>query len=170
MKSKANNIAKQEIKKALEEDPSVFAYDEVYDDMKSEAASGNQDKGTKKPKYMDNLMKSAELRKREKERREEKTIQKEREQEGDEFKDKEAFVTTAYKEKLKELRETEARERNEAACEGKNLFFSIYFKLITFFAANSSFGCEEAARSEWLLSPLIESGDWIRKDSISIIK
>lgn len=121
MKSKANNLAKQEIKKALEEDPSVFAYDDVYDDMKSAAAgvSGNETKGPKKPKYMDNLLKSAELRKREKDRREEKMIQKEREKEGDEFKDKEAFVTSAYKEKLIELRQTEARERNEAAFEDR---------------------------------------------------
>lgn len=119
MQSKANNIAKQEIKKALEEDPSVFAYDEVYDNMKSEATGGGQGKEERKPKYMANLMKSADLRKREKERREEKMVQKEREQEGDEFRDKEAFVTTAYKEKMKELRETEAREKNEAAYEGK---------------------------------------------------
>ena len=123
MKSKANNLAKKEIKKALEEDPSVFAYDEVYDDMKSEAAGSSEEKSAKKPKYMDNLLKAAELRKREKERREEKMIQKEREQEGDEFRDKEAFVTTAYKEKLIELRETEARERNEAAYEGKDTSF-----------------------------------------------
>ena len=120
MRSKANNLAKVEIRKALDEDPSVFAYDEVYDDMKSQKGKTDDKQGeVKKAKYMDKLLKSAELRKREQERREEKQIQKEREREGDQFKDKEAFVTTAYKEKLKELRETEAREKNEAECEAR---------------------------------------------------
>jgi hypothetical protein len=128
MRSKANNLVKKEIQKAVAEDPNVFEYDEIYDDMKSAATAGSshpagkEGEQQKKPKYMDSLLKSAELRQREKDRREEKLIQKEREREGDEFKDKEAFVTTAYKEKLKELRETEARERNEAACEGEYLF------------------------------------------------
>lgn len=66
---------------------------------------------------MTNLLKSAELRKREHERREEKKIQKEREEEGSAFQDKEAFITTAYKEKLKELKETEEREERESRCE-----------------------------------------------------
>lgn len=40
-------------------------------------------------------------------------IQKEREKEGDEFKDKEVFVTTAYKKKLEELRIEEEKEKRE---------------------------------------------------------
>ena len=41
-------------------------------------------------------MKSAAMRKREQERRLERKIQKEREAEGDEYEDKEAFVTSSY--------------------------------------------------------------------------
>lgn len=40
-------------------------------------------------------------------------IQKEREKEGDEFADKEIFVTSAYKKKLEELRKEEEREKYE---------------------------------------------------------
>jgi hypothetical protein len=38
-------------------------------------------------------------------------IQREREMEGDEFKDKEAFVTQAYKDQLAEIRRAEEEER-----------------------------------------------------------
>ena len=38
-------------------------------------------------------------------------IQRERELEGDEFKDKEAFVTQAYKDQMAELRRAEEEER-----------------------------------------------------------
>lgn len=53
----------------------------------------------------------------------EKKIQKEREMEGDEFKDKEAFLTTAYKKKLQEKSEEEEREKKEAELEGNNSSF-----------------------------------------------
>lgn len=39
--------------------------------------------------------------------------QREREKEGEEFRDKEEFVTEAYKKKLVEIRETEALEKLE---------------------------------------------------------
>lgn len=119
MTSKTNSLQRGEINRALEEDPNIFAYDEVYDELKGkkESSSSSTTGQKKEPKYMTNLLKSAELRKREHERREEKKIQKEREEEGDQFNDKEAFITSAYKEKLKELKETEEREKKEAVCE-----------------------------------------------------
>lgn len=40
-------------------------------------------------------------------------IQKEREEEGEEFKGKEVFVTTAYKKKLEEMQEEEEKEKRE---------------------------------------------------------
>lgn len=45
-------------------------------------------------------------------------IQREREMEGDEFKEKEAFVTQAYKDQMAELRkaEEEERKREGALC------------------------------------------------------
>ncbi len=44
-------------------------------------------------------------------RAEEKMIQREREMEGDEFADKEAFVTQAYKDQMAELRRAEEEEK-----------------------------------------------------------
>jgi coiled-coil domain-containing protein 55 len=38
-------------------------------------------------------------------------IQREREMEGDEFKDKEAFVTQAYKDQMAEVRKAEEEEK-----------------------------------------------------------
>ena len=38
-------------------------------------------------------------------------IQREREAEGDEFRDKEAFVTQAYKDQMAEVRKAEEEER-----------------------------------------------------------
>lgn len=38
-------------------------------------------------------------------------LQRERELEGDEFKDKEAFVTQAYKDQMEEVRKAEEEER-----------------------------------------------------------
>lgn len=105
------------MKKALEEDPNVFEYDDVYDDIKSSKGAAGTSGKEVKPRYMENLMKSAESRKREKERREEKKIQKEREAEGDLFGDKDSFVTSAYKQKLIELQEAEEREAREKKSE-----------------------------------------------------
>ena len=60
---------------------------------------------------MNQLIKSAEQRKIESERRTERKVQKERETEGDMYQDKEAFVTSAYKAKLAELKKLEEEER-----------------------------------------------------------
>jgi coiled-coil domain-containing protein 55 len=44
-------------------------------------------------------------------RAEEKMIQREREAEGDEFHDKDAFVTQAYKDQMAEVRRAEEEEK-----------------------------------------------------------
>lgn len=71
--------------KAVEEDPTVFQYDEVYDEMDSKRkfqklARKDIDKN---PKYISKLLAAAEKRKIENERRIERQVQKEREAEGD---------------------------------------------------------------------------------------
>jgi len=97
--------------KALEEDPTIFQYDEIYDEMQEKKEEKKQAPTEKKPKYINQLLRSAELRKLETERRTERKIQKERENEGDEFKDKESFITPAYQAKLEERKQQEAEER-----------------------------------------------------------
>lgn len=62
--------------KAFDEDPTVFQYDEVYDGMKMEKELKKIDKSKdlKKPRYIENLMKSAKKRKTENERRIERQV------------------------------------------------------------------------------------------------
>jgi coiled-coil domain-containing protein 55 len=71
-------------------------------------------------------MKTAEKRKMENERRVERQVQKEREEEGLEFKDKEEFVTSAYRAKLEEFRLQEERERLEDAVEGIQTAYQLF--------------------------------------------
>lgn len=101
--------------KALEEDPTVYQYDEIYEEIdqkKKESKLARKDID-KKPKYINKLLAAADRRKRENEKRIEKQVQKEREAEGDEFKDKESFVTTAYRKKLEEMKALEEAEQRE---------------------------------------------------------
>ncbi|KAH0565335.1 hypothetical protein GP486_001267 [Trichoglossum hirsutum] len=101
-------------------DPSIYDYDKAYESMKSiERAKKSKDEADladRKPKYMDSLLAAAEVRKRDQLRAKEKMLQREREAEGDEFADKERFVTGAYKEQQAEmarLEEEEARKEED---------------------------------------------------------
>lgn len=107
----------EEAAKAAESavDPSVYDYDGVWDDMKSvdrqKQKVEEQDAAERKPKYMESLLEAAEIRKRDALRAKERMLQREREAEGDEFADKEKFVTTAYKKQQVELLKVEEEER-----------------------------------------------------------
>nr|CAG4642784.1 EOG090X0D2W [Evadne anonyx] len=109
-KSVQRNQARQAALKALEEDPTIFQYDEIYDEIKEKKEQAKPAPAEKKPKYIKQLLRSAEQRKLETERRTERKIQKERDNEGDEFKDKESFITPAYQAKLQERKEQEEEE------------------------------------------------------------
>ncbi|MEE6468584.1 hypothetical protein FKM82_008322 [Ascaphus truei] len=120
VKKRVMKQTKLEIQKALEEDSTVYEYDKVYDDLQKKKEESNVKLlagKDKKPKYIQSLLKAVEVRKKEQDRRMEKKIQKEREMEGEEFQDKEAFVTSAYKKKLLENADEEEREKREAAME-----------------------------------------------------
>lgn len=71
----------------------------------------------KKAKYITKLLETADKRKKEHERRIERQVQKEREEEGEMFKDKESFVTSAYRQKLEEMKKAEEDEKREAYLE-----------------------------------------------------
>ncbi|CCX06365.1 Similar to Nuclear speckle splicing regulatory protein 1 homolog; acc. no. O14009 [Pyronema omphalodes CBS 100304] len=110
-----NEMSKKAEKAAAEIDPSVYDYDAVWDDMKSvdrkKKKAEELDAVERKPKYMQNLLESAEIRKRDQLRAKEKMLQKEREAEGEEFADKESFVTSAYKKQQEEMKKLEEEER-----------------------------------------------------------
>ncbi|KAL8939991.1 MAG: hypothetical protein Q9211_002495 [Gyalolechia sp. 1 TL-2023] len=113
-----NHTTSKHAQTAQSLDPSIYDYDAVYDSLHSkpksstDASSSNPSTaaGTKKPKYMQSLLAAAETRKRDQLRAKEKMLAKERELEGDEFADKEKFVTAAYKRQQEELRKAEAEE------------------------------------------------------------
>ena len=105
----ALQTAKRHTEKANTVDSTMYDYDAVYDSfhMPKKHSKGTETAG---PKYMTNLLKSAEVRKRDQLRAKERLLQKEREAEGDEFFDKEKFVTGAYKAQQEEIRRLEEEE------------------------------------------------------------
>ncbi|RMZ82131.1 hypothetical protein DV737_g2181, partial [Chaetothyriales sp. CBS 132003] len=103
--------------KVAEVDSSVYDYDGAYDSFSSAAKrtaaskNGAESAAAAGPKYMKNLLASSEQRKRDQLRAREKALQRERELEGDEFADKDKFVTSAYKKQQEELRVQEEEEQ-----------------------------------------------------------
>ncbi|KAJ4487930.1 coiled-coil domain-containing protein 55-domain containing protein [Lentinula aciculospora] len=114
-----NVLTSKKLKKQMEEekkvDSTVYEYDEIWDKMqmaKSQQKEAKEAESSKrKPKYIHNLLSSAATRKLDHLRAEEKMMQRERELEGDEFADKESFVTQAYKDQMEEVRKAEEEEK-----------------------------------------------------------
>lgn len=100
---------------ALKEDPTIFQYDEVYDDMTASREEAKKAKSSevRQSKYINKLLVAAEKRKIEYESRLERQVQKERAAEGDQFKDKEVFVTAAYRAKLETMKQAEEAAQRE---------------------------------------------------------
>ena len=89
-------------------DNNIFDYDAVYDSLHVATA---KKKGQGGPQYMGQLLKAAEVRKRDQLRAKEAMLLREREAEGEEFADKEKFVTAAYEAQQAEVRRLEEEER-----------------------------------------------------------
>lgn len=108
--------AKKHDAAASQVDPSIYDYDDAYETFHA-PKDGMKDSAGKPsgPKYMTSLLQSAEVRKRDQLRAKEKLLQKEREAEGDEFADKEKFVTGAYKAQQEEIRRLEEEEKKREA-------------------------------------------------------
>lgn len=102
-------------------DPSIYDYDAVYDSLKAAAHAKKADPADaeKRPRYFDALQKAADVRERDRQIAEEKRLKRERDAEGDEFADKEMFVTEAYKRQQEENRRIEAEEAAREAVEAK---------------------------------------------------
>jgi coiled-coil domain-containing protein 55 len=102
--------SKKHAETAEELDANIYDYDAVYDSLKPQKKVTQEDK-ERKPKYMSNLLAAAAVRKRDATIAEEKKLARDREAEGDEFADKEKFVTSAYKKQQEENRRLEAEEK-----------------------------------------------------------
>ncbi|CAE6527662.1 unnamed protein product [Rhizoctonia solani] len=115
--------AQRKMDAELKVDSTVFQYDEVWEGMKVAEAKVKAQKEdnpeARKPKYMKNLLDSAATRRLDHLRAEEKLMQREREAEGDEFVDKDKFVTQAYKDQMAEVRRAEAEEKAREEAERK---------------------------------------------------
>ncbi|KAL4867393.1 coiled-coil domain-containing protein 55-domain containing protein [Aspergillus spectabilis] len=110
----ALHSSKKHASEAQDLDPSIYSYDAVYESLhaKPEKKSNETtESGETVPKYMTSLLRSAEIRKRDQLRARDRLLAKEREAEGEEFDDKEKFVTSAYKAQQEELRRVEEEER-----------------------------------------------------------
>ena len=109
----ALHSSKKHAQEAQELDPSIYSYDAVYDSLhaaKPDKSKSADDKSKEVPKYMTSLLQSAEVRKRDQLRARDRLLAREREAEGDEFADKEKFVTGAYKAQQEELRRVEQED------------------------------------------------------------
>ena len=118
-----NPKAQRDIEQALEEDPNIYEYDEVYEQVSSTVQQEQRREEKKRleretnavrePKYVAGLLEKSKQREKEYEKVQERRIQRERELEGDLYADKEVFVTSAYKAKLAERQADLAREKLE---------------------------------------------------------
>ena len=115
--------SRAQVKAAEDIDPSIFDYDSFHDVKttvtETKKAAARQDAIDRKPKYINNLLDAAAKRKQDQLIAREKLLQKEREAEGDEFADREKFVTGAYKQQQEEVSRLEEDEKKKAEAEEK---------------------------------------------------
>jgi coiled-coil domain-containing protein 55 len=114
---------RKNVDKALEVDASIYDYDAAWDSIKAKEearkAAEKEEAAEGKAKYMENLLVAKEQRDKDFSRYKEKKYQREREAEGDDFAEKEKFVTSAYKEHQEELRRQEQVEKKKEDFEQK---------------------------------------------------
>ncbi|VDM55921.1 unnamed protein product, partial [Angiostrongylus costaricensis] len=103
---------------AIAEDPTVFDYDASYDQIQAardeKVPERKKADKERKSKYALDIIKAHKRRELEQHSREERQQQKERSEEGDQFADKEVFVTNEYRRQMEEVqkfREEEAYEK-----------------------------------------------------------
>ncbi|KAF5026079.1 hypothetical protein F66182_1871 [Fusarium sp. NRRL 66182] len=122
--------SRQNAEAAAEVDASIYEYDSVYDSLKPQKQVTKEDQ-EKRPKYMKSILQAADVRKRDALIAEEKKIAREREAEGEEYADKEKFVTEAYRkqqEENKRLEEEERRREEEEAKKNKTGGMSAFYR------------------------------------------
>ncbi|KAL3828608.1 hypothetical protein ACJIZ3_017410 [Penstemon smallii] len=146
-KNKTHKDIEEQHKKALEEDPSVFDYDGVYDKMKEKQVRPvEQDRKDRQPRYIAAIKEKVKQREREHEIIYERKLAKERSQDEHLFADKDKFVTSAYKKKLAEQEKWKEVERLREMREEKDDvtkktdISDFYFNL----GKNVAFGAQKA--------------------------
>lgn len=135
---KAKKQSQLQQSKVLAEDPSAYDYDSVYEAMhqaRQPPAPSTTSNQQKQSKYIGALKEKAAIRKVELGIAHDRKAQKERKVEGEMFAGKEKFMTTAYKQKLKEDQAFLEEEARKAALEEdvtkKEDLTSFYTSLLT---------------------------------------
>ncbi|CAI8586996.1 unnamed protein product [Vicia faba] len=149
-KSRSLKDVEEQQKKALEEDPTIFDYDGVYDKMKEKVSRPLiQDREERKPKYIQNLIQKAKEREQYREIVYEKKIAKERSKDDHLFADKDKYITEAYRKKLAEREQQmelerlrELQEEREDVTKKKNFLVDFYTNL----DKNVAYGAKDAQR------------------------
>ncbi|CAL5190733.1 unnamed protein product [Lathyrus oleraceus] len=149
-KTKSLKDVEEQQKKALEEDPTIFDYDGVYDKMKEKVSRPLiQDREERKPKYIQNLIQKAKEREQYREIVYEKKIAKERSKDDHLFADKDKYITEAYRKKLAERehqmeleRLRELQEEREDVTKKKDFLVDFYTNL----DKNVAYGANDAQR------------------------
>lgn len=122
---------------ALGEDPNIFDYDAVYDEMQqAKVVPRQQERQERRPRYIAAILEQTERRKKEQDITYERQLLKERKKEDHLYEDKEQFVTSAYRKKLEEDKKWQERERmreEQEAREGvaKKGMAAFYFSSMT---------------------------------------
>ncbi|KAF2093353.1 hypothetical protein NA57DRAFT_20670, partial [Rhizodiscina lignyota] len=98
-------------------DESIYDYDSFFDAKQARENEPKKKKDNGKPKYMADILAANEVRKKDQLRARDKLLQRQREEEGDQFMDKEKFVTEAYKKQQEEVRQAEEEERRKEEAE-----------------------------------------------------
>lgn len=102
-------------------DKSIYEYDSVYESIRPKKKNVAEDEGgERKSRYMTGLIAASSVRKRDQQIADEKRIAREREAEGEEFADKEKFVTAAYRRQQEENKKAAEEEKRREEEEGKN--------------------------------------------------
>ncbi|ORZ34600.1 coiled-coil domain-containing protein 55-domain containing protein, partial [Catenaria anguillulae PL171] len=97
-------------------DAHVFDYDGVYDAMKARESQAKSAKQAQKgPRYMEALLRSAEIRKLDHLKAQTTKYKLEAAADKAEFGETEAFVTSAYKESLEQIKRMEEEQERKAA-------------------------------------------------------
>lgn len=131
------------LSQAIEQDSDIFEYDKAYETFSS--TRNKKTEGKREARYIHGLIQASNKRKIDLEIAQEKKIQRERQQEGELFKDKEKFVTQAYLEKQLELQRLEQEEREREAREKKD-FSGFYRKILDERTLESHQGIQESEK------------------------
>lgn len=106
---------REDIRRAVREDATVFEYDRVYDGIdgkrREEARTRDEARRDKRPRYVEGLLEKAKERRREQEVARNRAMLRERMREDHLHEGKEKFVTSAYREKLREDERLAEEER-----------------------------------------------------------